>query len=400
MAETLLARMTPNPPLYEWTSLSAPGTVQQGSLQQLASAATNASVILLLPATDVLLFTAELPVAHRQIARALPYAIEDWLANEVETYHLVWHKLPDGLVAVAAIAHERLQRLLQPCHDAGVKLEAVYAETLLLPYQDGEISVLLTGGHAAVRYGQWQGGGSDRDFLPLFIEKSIEKTLSDKPLPAHLQVWSDQACTLPWPDGWQTTIELIAEPLVMLAANLPEKPALNLLAGQYRPNNTAQLRWRHWLPAATLLLLAVGLQYGIVLNHYWQSESELQALETTNKDLFKQTFPHLKRIVNIKTQAEQEMIALRKQGHNGGSVFLRLLHQTGEVLSQHPDLQLQALEFANNTLTLQLTSSDVGQVDQFKQSLQDTHGLGVKMLSADPDENGVTARIDINEGRQ
>ncbi|MDD2722727.1 MAG: type II secretion system protein GspL [Methylovulum sp.] len=399
MAETLLARLTNHETQYEWTNLSTIDIVQRGNLHDLATAASNTSVILLLPATDVLLFTVELPVAHRQIAKALPYAIEDWLANEVETYHLVWNKLPDGLVAVAAIAHERLQNLLQPCYDADIKLEAVYAETLLLPYQDGEISVLLTGELATVRFGQWQGGGSDRDFLPLFIEKSIDKDFINKQLPPKLKIWSGQPFTSPWPDGVQTTIERIDEPLLMLAENLPNKPVLNLLTEHYRASNAHNFHWQHWLPAAALLLIAIGLQYGIVLNKYWQSEAELQTLETADKDLFKQTFPNLKRIVNIKTQAEQELIALRKQNHNGGSVFLRLFYQAGELLTQNPSLQLQAVEFANNTLNLQLTASDVAQLDQFKQSLQNTYGLGVKMLSAEPNETGVSARIEISGGK-
>jgi len=397
MAETLLARIILNQPFYEWTNLSAPDTVLRGDLPNLATAANNASVILLLPATEVLLFTVELPVTQRQIAKALPYAIEDWLANEVETYHLVWQKLPDGFVAVAAISHERLENLLHPYHEAGIKVEAVYAETLLLPYQDGEISILLTGDQAAVRYGQWQGGGCDWDFLPLFIEKSIENAATDKSKP--LQIWSDHTCILPWPDTVPSTLQVIDEPLRLLAANLPGKPILNLLTEQYRLQNTQGIRWQHWLPAAALLLIAVALQYGIVLNDYWQREAELKKLETANTDLFKQTFPNLKRIVNIKTQAEQELIALRKQNRSGGSAFLRLFHQTGELIVQNPNLQLQAVEFANTTLNLQLTASDIAQLDQFKQNLQETHGLTVKMLSADPNETGVNARIEISEGK-
>lgn len=396
MAETLLARITTKQQPYEWLSLATPDTVKRGSLLELATAANNASVILLLPATEVLLFTVELPVTQRQIAKALPYAIEDWLANEVEIYHLVWQKLPDGFVAVAAISHERLENLLQPYHEASIKLEAVYAETLLLPYQEGEISILLIGDQAAVRYGQWQGGGCDGDFLPLFIDQGIENAATDNSKP--LQIWSDHACILPWPDTVPSTLQVIDEPLRLLATNLPGKPVLNLLTEQYRPNNSQGFHWQHWLPAAALLLIAVALQYGIVLNGYWQQEAELKKLETANTDLFKQTFPNLKRIVNIKTQAEQELIALRKQSHNGGSAFLRLFYQTGELLSQNPNLQLQAVEFANTTLNIQLTASDVAQLDQFKQNLQETHGLTVKMLSADPNETGVNARIEISGG--
>ena len=186
--------------------------------------------------------------------------------------------------------------------------------------------------------------------------------------------------------------------MLLLAANLSAKPVLNLLTGPYQPHHANAFRWQHWLPTAALLVLTVVWQYGIVLNRYWDSEKQLQNLEAANKALFQQTFPHLKRIVNIKTQAEQELIALRKQNHGGGG-FLRLLYPSGEWLAQHPDVQLQAVEFADKVLGLKLTATDTASIEAFKQSLHDAHGLAVQRLSADPDSNGITAHIDISEGK-
>jgi general secretion pathway protein L len=389
MAETVLAKYYPSTQQCAWTDWANARTVQHGSLQDLADAVPDAKPILLLPATDVLLFTVDLPVSQRQIARALPYAIEDGLADDVETYHLAWQKLPDGQVAVAAIGHDVMAGLLQMCQDAGLNLSAVYAEALFLPYQSDEVSVLLDGDYAAVRYGECQGGGCEQDFLPLFLEK-IQMGQDS----SAVRIFSQHPVTRINP----AETELIDDPLLWLAANLPPKPLLNLLTGHYQPRHARSFRWHHGLPTAAFLLLTVLWQYGTVLNRYWDTEKQLQNLEADNKALFQQTFPNLKRIVNIKTQAEQELIALRK--HNaGGSGFLRLLYPSGEWLAQHPEVQLQAVEFSNAVLGLKLTASDSAPIEAFKQSLHDAHGLVVQIVSADPDNNGITARIDIREDK-
>lgn len=398
MAETLLARCVQTD-RCEWTELSAPDTVHQGDWQDLSRAAHAAKVILLLPATQVLLFTVDLPgVPSRQLQKALPYAIEDWLANEVETYHLVWHKLPEGKVAVAAIAHELLQAIVGHCQSSGIPLAALYAETLLLPFTDGMVSVLLTGQQAAVRYGPWQGGGGDLELLPLLIARAFENTTEGgwPEKPPTVQIFGGPLAEGAWPEGMAAQFVPVEQPLLMLAANLPDKPILNLLSGPYSPTDASGLRWQYWLPACALLVLAVCLQYGVTLNHYWHGQKQLEALETANKDLFKQTFPEIKRIVNIKAQAEQGLQALRKQSHDTGSVYLRLFYQTGAALAQNPNLQMQAFDFSNNMLSLQLTAPDLADIEQFKQLMQNSHGLNVTIQSADKNAQGIFAHINIS----
>ncbi len=385
MSEPIMARVVDEG--YEW--LDSESVNRQGNLQELAQAVGNHPVTMLLPATDVLLIELNLPISSpRQLQKALPFALEDYLAYDLEMYYWVWSKQAGDKVAVAAIAHEKLVAYLQQFNEAGIKLQSVYAETLFLPVLDDVISILLDRNHAIVRFSAWHGGGIDQDFLPRFIENT---------LPDHSRIhlmYTEPCAELIWPKSLSINSEVIPSAMAVLRPD--KKMELNLLSGIYKPDQPSNVSWKAWIPAVALIMLAALIQYGSAFMAYRHSQTQLAELENTNRQLFKQTFPQIKRIVNIKTQAEQELLALRKQQGNGGSVYLRLLFQTGQVLSQDPSLQLQSLDYINGMLSLHLRGTGVAQVEGFKQQMEQNQQIKVTIQSAETDNLGVSAHIDIS----
>jgi general secretion pathway protein L len=323
---------------------------------------------------------------------ALPYALEDFLANDVELYHWVWSKQPGDKVAVAAIEHERLTAWVQLVSEAGVKLQGLHTETLWLPIQEDSVSILLDHHRASVRFSQWLGGGIDQDYLTLFVEKALH----EQNLPKQIQLWSTEPCAdLGWSNHLTVNCEMIPSALTLLRPS--KKNELNLLTDVYSPQTPGTQNWKAWIPAASLMLIAVLMQYGIALTSFWDSQKQLSDLEASNQQLFKQTFPQVNRIVNLKAQAEQELIARRKnQGHKGG-VYLRLLYQSGEILSQDGSLQLQAIDFANGILSLHLTGTSVAQIENFKQLMEQHQNVKVKIQSTESGNTGLSAHLDISE---
>jgi len=397
MADTMIARVFDGiDEVCEWSALSETienGPVRRGSLNELAEAAGNSAVILLLPATEVLLVELELPItSQRQLKKALPYALEDYLANDVENYHWAWCKQAGGKITVAAIEHERLAAHLQRFDTAGIKLQGVYAETLCLPVLDDSVSILLDGKRAVVRFTLSQGGGIDSDYLLPFVEKA----LPELNLAGRIQLWHTQPCAdLHWPSHLSVTGETIASALSVLRP--AKKNELNLLSGIYSPRESGNIRWTAWIPAATLMLVALLLQYGGALSAYRHSQEQLAGLEAANRQLFSQTFPQVKRIVNMKAQAEQALLALRKHQGDGGGAYLRLLYQSGEILSRDTALQLQALDFSGGVLSLHLTGASVAQIEDFKHNMEKNHNVKVDIQSAETGNNGLSAHVGISE---
>ena len=399
MADQILTRfIDQDNETVEWLPInySIPSEPVQGTLKDLADFAKNKQVILLLPASDVLFLGVDLPIkSARQINKALPFALEDLLADEIEAYHLVWYRQPKDKLYVAVINHDKFQTTLFGFQELGIELTGVYSETLCLPYGDQTCSILIDQKNVTLRTGQWLGGGIDVDILPVWVDKLI----TENPQLQSLQIWrTRQTEQLQYEPPINKTQHEIDSPLLLLqmgAEKLGE--GFNLLSGPYNRKKTTDFQWKKCLPALVIFALAAFIQTGVMLKSYWSQKTELATLETQTLALFKQSFPDVKRIVNIKVQAEQQLADLKKQQPGNGSRFMRLLYETGRILSANSAFQLQQLDFANDILKLQLTAPEMTQLEQFKQQLENSNELSVKILSAESTQNALEAHLEIRE---
>ena len=399
MAEPMIVRLINQQDLIvQWLPVEPTGVteIQQGNLQALAKSIDNRSVILLLPASDVLLLAIDLPVkSNNQIKKALPFALEELLADEVETYHLVWHRQAKGQVYVAAINREKFKACLACFQEYGIKLAGVYAETLCLPYQEHSCSLIIEHQNAILRTGQWLGGGIDLEVLPIVLDKIRQ----DNPNLATIQYWSASE-----PAQWLMELPInlthhTMDPSLLLLESAVTKLTgeLNLLTGDFEQKNTQPVKWKKWLPALAIILITALLQAGLFLNSYWQQKTDLASLETQTLSLFKQTFPEIKRIVNIKVQADQQLIDLQKQSTGKGSPFMQLLYQTGQVVSVNPGFEIRQLDYINDSLQVQLIAPAISQVEQVKQQLESSNQLSVKIQAAEANQKGVEVHYEIKQ---
>ena len=395
MADTLLVRFNQQKPDdLEWICVEQQETpISVGDLAELALAAQGKRLILLLPSTSVLLQALELPVkTNAQIKKALPFALEDRLAEDIENYHLVWHKQPTGKLAVAIVSHEKMKAMTGLFDKVDIELAGMYPESLCLPYQADQCSLLFEGQQASLRASVWQGWGIDVDALPVILPKLLDEGLECQ----SLRLWSNQA-----PPEWVHALpltcieEALTPPLQIFAGGFGTATELNLLVGDYAVQSKPIGRWQHWMPVVAVFILALMLQLGALLNKTWQQQDRLHVIENQTLALFKQTFPDVKRIVNVKAQADQQLIAMKKQAGNGGSPFMRLLYRSGEIFKDFSGLEYQKLNYADAAIQLQIKAVDIAQLEQLKQQLQSQ--LQVKVLSADSGANGVEAQLEIRE---
>jgi len=399
MAEQIIARfLSHKDMLLQWLVLDHSNTreIQQGTLQDLAQTAGENLVTLLYPAAEVLLLDIDLPVkSNKKIKKALPFALEELLADEMETYHLVWHRQVKGKVYVAAVNQEKFKTCLTGFKEQGINLGSVYPESLCLPYQTDSYSLFMDHQNAILRTGQWQGGGIDTDALPIVLNK----ILSDNPDLHTLECWSVGEPAM-WLSGLSVNLTYHkADPgLLLLNADIKKKGGqLNLLTGEFERKNSRTVEWKRWLPALCIIFITFFLQIGFLLNSYWQKKTELATIEAQTTSLFKQTFPEVKRLVNIKVQAEQQLVDLKKQSKKKGGKFMQLLYQTGEVITANPGLEIRQLDYINEILQVQLNATDITQVEQVKQQLEGSNELLIKVQSAEENPKGVEVHYEITQ---
>jgi general secretion pathway protein L len=399
MAEQIIARLlNQKESVLQWLMLdnAIAKEMQQGTLQDLAQSAGDNLVTLLYPASEILLLGIELPVkSNSQIKKALPFALEDLLADDVETYHSVWHRQPKDKVYVALVNHDKFKTCLESFQHAGIKIDSVYPETLCLPYLPDTCSIFLDDQQAVLRSGKGLGGGMDREMLPIMLDK----IRLENPHLHALQVWSveespQDLSDLPVDINYHKVDSLLS---LLVSGVATVDTHYNLLTGSFERKQSLGWQWKKWLPAMGVIIFATLLQTGFLVNRYWQQQAELSAVESQTLSLFKQTFPEVKRLVNIKVQADQALIDLRKNSASQGSLFMSLLYQTGIVLNANPGYKLQQLDFINDLLQIQLTVPDSNQLEQLKQQLEGSHQLLVKVQSAEAAKNGMEVHFEIKQ---
>ncbi|MBK8750445.1 MAG: type II secretion system protein GspL [Candidatus Competibacteraceae bacterium] len=365
-----------SPDQAEW--LLPDGTVQHGTLTELVPHVIGARLLLIAPGERLTLHRVPLPSRKRSTwARAVPYALEDQVAEDIETLHFALGIAPDGdRLPVAVVAHDTLREWLEACTQAGLMPAAVIPEPLLLPWQEGDWSVLLEQRRAVVRTGRWEGFATERDLLELLLNQALAEAGDAKP--QRLRVWGSPPPELA-EAGLEAVVEdTLPEPLRLFAAGYPPIPALNLLQGPYSRQAHWGRRLRHWRVAAVLAgswLLVQGIAQ---IHQYWSLQRELVTLRTEMEQVFKDAVPSATRIVNPKVQLESRLRELRPSGSSGGALF-ELLQRGGQPLADFPAVMLRGFNYRDGQLDLDLEGGNPAVLDQLRQQLNQQTGVQVEM---------------------
>ena len=385
MAEPIIVREWPITGQFQWLDLRGTEySVCFGSLTELADAAQQRPLIMVWPAASALLVEIDLPLRNAaQISKALPYAMEDLLAEDVDRYHLVWHRqVASGRVVVAAVTHELLANCRQRFESVGLVLNMILPEPLLLPWQSGECGLLIDTQQAVFRHAEWLGGGGEIDLSILLLQKLHQQNeVGDT-----LGVWSDteSAQVEGFCNDWPGKVhkQKSIQPLMLYRQQWQFAKPLNLLTGDYaiRTADSADLT-KYW-PAAAIVLVALLLQVVMQWQLVSRQQQQLQAMQASSEAMFKQAFPEIKRLVNLKAQADQRLSELQQQNSQQQSGFLPLLYRSGMHLKDDRQIQIQRLQFSNDSLQFRISAADTSSIEQFEQRLTD-EGLQVERLTGE-----------------
>ncbi|HRY15245.1 MAG: type II secretion system protein GspL [Candidatus Competibacteraceae bacterium] len=360
----------------EW--LCPDNIVQRGPLPELANQSGNARLILVAPSETVTLHQIPLPARNRALwARAVPYALEDQLIDDIETLHFAMAHTPDGnRLPVATLDHVVLRDWLETCAQAGLAPTAVIPDALLLPWQEGDWSVLVENGRAVVRTGCWAGFALERESLNLFLEQALAEAGDAQP--QRLRIWGS-----PPPERiassitWQVE-EGLGEPLQLFMAGYQPATILNLLQGPYSRQTQWKRRLRPWRAAAILAGVWLLLQGTALVYEHQQLRREQVALGVQMEEVYKIAVPGATRIVNPKVQLETRLDELTPTDQRSGA-FLELLYQGGQPLADFPDIALRSLSYREGQLDLALEGGNPATLDQLRQRLEQQPGIQAEM---------------------
>lgn len=369
------------------------GHVQRGPLEDALLLARGRRVVVLLPSTDIILTTVELPaqllsMPQTKLLQALPYQLEDKLADDVDSLHFALGRRAAGAqLPVAIVAREKLESWLKLFRDHGVMPDAMVPDILCLPLiRDATPvwSVLLEDGQATVRSDTHSGFSSETEMLADFL------TLTEAPENLRLQIYPVEHSELPVLDRPLQTAASVANGLEYLMRGFDEHQAINLLQGEYASTPDYLTWFKPWRLTAALLAAWLVLTTATLAIENLRQRHELRKLEATADAVFRTSFPQVTSVVDLRGQAQQQLAALKRAGGVGG--FLPLLQGSSQVLARVNGLQLQELQFREGALRLAMIASDTQTLDNLQQGFAQQSGLRLEVESANATGQGVQIR--------
>lgn len=375
-----------------------PTEVQRGQLAAIPQPDGQTHVTVFVPATDVLLTQTSVPSRNRrQLASAVPYALEDQIIDDVEDMHFaLGASNGDGSTSVATVSNSKLEHWLSSIKAHNIEVDAVYSEAQSLPINAHSWSLLQLDDRCALRNSANSAYGLDCANVSSFVARL---TSNEENLPEKINV-----ITCAGNDNTHDDIigalplsiqreECPGDALVSLIEGSQTAPGINLLQGRYTRSQPVFTGLRRWWPAAAMLLLWLGLQFGIVISANIKLAAEEQQLNGQIISLYKQAVPEAKKVVNARVQMQQQLDAL--QGGGGDSSFLDLLSRGGEVFAQTPGVKLNSISYRDGSMDIALILKDIQGLDIIKQSLIERLGVEVDIQSATPKGKIIEARLRI-----
>ena len=357
----------------EWSDNTM--TTHRGTLAELSAQARGCPCVLAVAGETITLTRAKVPGGNRAMRlKAIPFALEDNLAEDVDELHFAVARMGLGEeVQVAAIRRETLSAWIESCTRGGINLAAVIPDTLLLPFAETGWSVLLEADRAVVRTGPWEGFAIDREHLALLLTMALKEAGSEAPEVLHVR--GD-----PPPELATLKLELRTETLAdnaleVFAKGYDSSPSLNLLQGPF--SRKAQVgKWlRPWRAAAILSGIALALHLALQGAEYWHLRRQHSALKLEMEQLFTTAVPGARKIINPRAQLQNRLQELRQGAGNSETAFLDLLYRGGSAVITFGGIKLRGMRYRDNQLDLSLEGQSLETLDALKQRLAEQPDL-------------------------
>ncbi len=352
-----------------------------GEWDKVRSLAKGRRVVILLPNSDVVLTSVNIPSKNKkQLYQAIPYALEDTLAEDIENLHFAIHQetaLADSHVAI--INRERLDLTITLLRKKGITPHFILPQLLSQSCPDNAWSIIqqpmdLNSNHpVTIRLNAFNGFSCDKNLLGIFLTEQLEK-LAPESLATNIDIGE-------LPEALQSLPLTKSDPTLVEYSSIESALPLNLLTGFVSHKRESNFDWKAWRPPLILASLVGAVWLGIL---GWQN-SELQQqkkqLNTSIETLFKSTFPD-SRLVDAPQQMGSKLAQLKKGITETVDSPLPLISNISPLLNQYKDLTLKEIRYQENELVLVMQAPSLTRLENFKKEAAEKSKLKVSINSS------------------
>ena len=367
---------------------------EEAESEQLAAvlAARRAPVLFAVPGGDVILrevtFT---PAERRHIAKSLPFLLEDDFASDIEELHFAARPLGKLQLGVAACTHDCMLHWAERLEEIAPANQWI-PEPLLLPWEPGELCVVIEPERVVVRSGENEGfsaewdiasamlGALDEDKFGAVIVYGVNPETDAELLPDWIR---DR---MQWRTGNFAAALMLAD---------EERQPLNLRQGNYGGNLPVAQWWRQWRLVAGLFAVAFLLQVAGTYAGYAGMKQENLELRRQIEAAYRSAVPK-GRLQDAEKQLENQLRTLRGSGDSVS--FMSLMDRIGRVIQEQSGAQLASVNYSDKLgdVRLNLVVPDFGTVEAIRAGLA-AAGLEAETENSNAQGDTVRARMRVGE---
>ena len=376
------------------------GPTGRGSLEEAAAPSQHAHAVLLVPSEEIFLTQLALPGKNRnKLLKAVPYAVEDQLVDDIDKLHFVLGNLSAaGQYTVAAIDKQTLEQWLATVRSAGIRIEAMLPDVLALPAD--EWTIMIEPDRALMRtpLGMF---ASDTVNLPLLLLNLYEQ--ADTAKPAQITIYDcGRGNHLARLEAVVPEISFNVQPCAdglfgIIGESYEPRSALNLLQGDFSIERDFKKHFKPWFTAASLFLIWFVWQISYAMVGYVQMYRQSNGLATQLAQAYKQAFPNVKKPDGISERADMErrMKEFRRLQGAGSGVLAEILTKAAPILNQTQGLTLKSLRYIDGKMDIELSLKFTNQLDTLKDKLAEQTGWNVEVQSASTRGESTDVRLQL-----
>ncbi|WP_372965375.1 type II secretion system protein GspL [Marinobacter sp.] len=416
----------PEAQLYCWVLLDAGGDAQaHGSAdpretieQTLAQNALDKVLLTgLVPGDEATFCVADIPAKQsRFIQQALPYAVEEQIAQDIETVHLALGPHTSEGYLVAAIDNAVMQKwhsLFSGWNQ--VRLEAIYPDASLLPAPESGWMMCLDGDFVMMQSQRGEWLRMQVDNLPLFVmtmaTPSSEEVVAEVPIQLyglkaeldHQQTLIDQLSAASGRMSvHQKPLEFSVLEFLAWAHHQHLCQPVNLCQGQFSVKISGSNPFKPWKPliavASLWFVIQLGLDIGMGMYHKQQAED----LRAEAMAIYRQAFPSDRRTHagNVRRVIEGQLRVAGSQGLDAD--FITLMKFTGDQYSRLPGsgaVTFNSINYSRNRgeLVVDIRADSYDRLSRLRNGLAN-EGLQAQIGSVVNESNGARGRLTVSGG--
>jgi general secretion pathway protein L len=419
MSEFLVIRIGEKPDqAAEWIAVDGTGARRgqpaSGPLTEAANDVGERKVIVLVPSAEVLTTSVDIPVkGGSRLQAALPYALEEHLAEDIDTLHFAAGiRRSSGKVPVAVINRERLAEWIKVLNEAGIQPSAIIPDTYGLARIPGTISLLVAEDQVMINDGAdielVMQGVNPGDALAAIgaLDDSDGTDEAESPersaMPRHVLVYCEPQYEERYQHEWlairhemeSVDVNLLPDGVMpRLAVTVATGAGVNLLQGDFGARTEYSGLFKPWRYAAILLLALSVVGIGAKATNYYVLKRQESELKQQFEAEYRQIAPGAAAVAD----PARLVATLKSRAGNSGSppVFLQTLEHLSRALQQNKEARIEAISYRSGVVDVRLSAPNVSTLDSIQRVVGESGQFEASIQSTDQDGDRVSSRIQI-----